>query len=59
MSELIEELEKMLRRRAERGNAQSKHGSNAAYSYECYLLSGALDEWMSESSANQTLKDRS
>lgn len=45
---MLEEIEEMLRARAERGNAQSKHGSKAAYQFEVFELIRLLDESLTE-----------
>jgi hypothetical protein len=36
----------MLRQRAYRGNPQSKHGMEAAYDWEVWNFTAALDDWL-------------
>ncbi|MDE2097021.1 MAG: hypothetical protein KGL39_07230 [Patescibacteria group bacterium] len=49
-AELIEAISRMLEERACEGNAQSKHGPDAAYDYECARFVAALDELLSKAS---------
>jgi hypothetical protein len=46
--EVLEELERMLDERVKLGNCQSKHGDDAAFSYEAIRLAQALDKLMSK-----------
>lgn len=41
--EVAEALAELIRERAARGNCQSKHGEDAAQSYELFRLKSALD----------------
>lgn len=46
--DLLGQLHRMLYDRAERGNAQSKHGIEAAYTHEIYMFVDRLDKLMDE-----------
>lgn len=45
-ADIIEALDELIQERAERGNAQSKHGIHAARAYEIIVLKATLDSAM-------------
>lgn len=52
MSALIDDIEDMLEKRAAYGNAQSKHGFEAAYAHERFLFVEALERLMDSHGAD-------
>lgn len=47
-TEVISKISQMLLERAEKGNAQSKHGIEAAFDHEVFLFVNKLDKFLDE-----------